>query len=129
MPSVNRVTLLGNLGENPNDKLISLPSGTATTVLSVATNESYKDKEGNRVERTEWHRVVVYGKPAENAAKHLDKGQQVLVEGSLRTRNWEDKEGVTRYTTEVVAKNIQYLGKPKGDASTESFTEDDIPFD
>ena len=128
MSSVNKVHLLGNLGDAPKNELRALPSGTVTTVMSVATNRVYTNKEGEKVTDTEWHRVAVYGTNAENAAEYLDKGQSVYVEGRLRTRKWEDKEGVTRYTTEVVAERIVYLNRPGGQTGTEEpFTEDDLP--
>lgn len=105
--SVNKVIVLGNLGGDPELKY--LPSGQAVCDLRVATTEVFKDKSDQRQERTEWHRVVVWGKTAENCAKYLRKGQQVYVEGRLQTRSWENKEGVKQYTTEIVADQVVFL--------------------
>ena len=106
--SVNKVILVGHLGANPELKY--LPSGQAVCEMRLATGESYTDKQGQRQERTEWHRVVVWGKTAENCSQYLSKGRQVYVEGRLQTRSWDDKEGNKRYTTEVVAQNVTFLG-------------------
>jgi len=105
---VNKVILIGNLGANPELKY--LPSGQAVCEMRLATNETFTDKQGQRQERTEWHRIVVWGKTAENCAKYLEKGRQVYVEGRLQTRSWDDKEGNKRYTTEIVAQNVTFLG-------------------
>lgn len=105
---VNKVIIVGNLGANPELKY--LPSGQAVCEMRLATSESFNDKQGQRQERTEWHRVVCWGKTAENAAKYLEKGRQVYVEGRLQTRSWDDKDGNKRYTTEVVAQNVVFLG-------------------
>jgi len=110
--SVNKVILIGNLGQDPEARFT--PQGTAVVNLSVATNESWKDQSGEVQERTEWHRVVMYGRMAETADKYMKKGQMVYVEGRLQTRQWEDKEGQRRYTTEVIAQDIQFLDR--GDA-------------
>jgi single-strand DNA-binding protein len=109
---VNRVILIGNLGANPELKY--LPSGQAVCEMRLATSESYTDKQGQRQERTEWHRVVVWGKTAENCAKYLEKGRQCYVEGRLQTRSWDDKEGNKRYTTEIVANQVTFLGGGRG---------------
>jgi single-strand DNA-binding protein len=90
------------------------PSGSGVCELRLATNESWTDKSGQRQERTEWHRIVVWGKRAELCSKYLSKGRQVYVEGRLRTRSWDDKDGVKRYTTEIVANDIQFLGGREG---------------
>ena len=108
MASVNKVILIGNLGRDP--ELRYTQSGSAVTNFTLATNEKWKDKEGNNQERTEWHRVVVWGKSAENCAQYLQKGRSVYVEGKLQTREWEGKDGNKRYTTEIVAQAVQFLG-------------------
>lgn len=104
---VNKVILVGHLGANP--ELKTFDDGGAVCNFSLATNESYTDKQGQRQERAEWHRVVVWGKRAEVCAKYLGKGRQVYVEGKLRTRSWEDREGNKRFMTEVVANDVQFL--------------------
>lgn len=106
--SVNKVILLGRLGRTPEIKY--LPSGQAVCDLSVATSQTYKDRNEQQQERTEWSRVVVWGKTAESCAKYLQKGQQVYVEGRLETRSWDDKEGKKVYATDVVASNVVFLG-------------------
>jgi single-strand DNA-binding protein len=98
--SVNKVILIGRLGQDP--KLAYLPSGTPAAEFTLATDESYKNREGQKVEQTEWHRVKVYGKSAEFCSNYLAKGRLVYVEGQLRTRSWEDQQGQKRYMTEVV---------------------------
>ena len=105
--SVNKVIVLGNLGADPEIKY--LPSGQAVCDLRIATTESFKDKSDQRQERTEWHKIVVWGKTAENCSKFLRKGQQAYVEGRLQTRSWENKEGVKQYTTEIVADQVVFL--------------------
>ena len=105
---VNKVLLIGNLGADPDMRYT--PSGAGVCEMRLATNESWTDKSGQRQERTEWHRIVVWGKRAELCAKYLSKGRQCFVEGRLRTRSWEDKEGNKRYTTEIVATDVQFLG-------------------
>lgn len=108
MSGVNKVILVGRLGADPEVKTIS--SGNTVAQLSVATSENWKDRDGQRQERTEWHRVVVWGKQAELCGKYLTKGRQVYVEGRLQTRSWEDQQGQKRYTTEIVANAVQFLG-------------------
>ncbi|MGE4535986.1 MAG: single-stranded DNA-binding protein [Desulfovibrio sp.] len=98
--SINKVILVGRLGQDP--KLTYLPSGSPVANFSVATDESYKDRDGNKVERTEWHRVAVFGRSAEFCGNYLAKGRLVYIEGTLRTRSWDDQQGQKRYTTEVV---------------------------
>jgi single-strand DNA-binding protein len=112
MASVNKVILIGNLGRDPEVRY--MPDGGAVANISVATTESWKDKSGEKQERTEWHRVAFFCKLAEIAGEYLKKGSQVYVEGSLRTRKWQDKEGQERYTTEVVADRMQMLGSRGG---------------
>jgi single-strand DNA-binding protein len=110
---VNKVILVGNLGADP--ELRYTPGGAAVCELRLATNESWTDKNGQRQERTEWHRIVVWGKRAEVVSKYLSKGRQVYVEGRIRTRSWEDKEGNKRYTTEIIANDVQFLGGRGGE--------------
>jgi single-strand DNA-binding protein len=106
---INKVILVGNLGADPETR--AMPSGSSVTNLRIATSESWKDKQsGEQQERTEWHRVAIFGKLAEIAGEYLKKGSQVYVEGSLRTRKWQDKQGVERYSTEIVATEMQMLG-------------------
>lgn len=105
--TVNRVILLGRLGQDP--ELRYTPSGAAVTTLSVATNEVWKDSDGNKQERTEWHRIVLWRKLAEIAGEFLKKGSRVYIEGRLQTRSWEDKEGVKRYMTEVIADTMTMM--------------------
>ncbi|MCM2277817.1 MAG: single-stranded DNA-binding protein [Oligoflexia bacterium] len=106
--SVNKVILVGRLGQNPEVRYT--PSGAAVANFSVATNESWTDKSGQKQERTEWHKVVVWGKLAELCGQYLSKGRQAYVEGRLQTRQWQDKDGQTKYTTEVQAQTVQFLG-------------------
>ncbi len=141
--SVNKVILIGNLGSDPELKYT--PSGAAVTNFNVATNEVWNDKDGNKQERTEWHRVVLWRKLAEIAGEYLKKGSKVYLEGRLQTRSWEDKDGVKRYTTDVVADNMTMLdskgegGSSGSDVSSappateappaaDSGAEDDLPF-
>ncbi len=152
--SVNKVILVGRLGQNPEVRYT--PSGAAVANFSIATNENWMDKAGQKQERTEWHRVVVWGKSAENCSQYLSKGRQIYVEGRLQTRQWQDKDGQTKYTTEIQAQTVQFLGGgapgerggreasesqshgqamggagmsgPSNVSAEPSFTEDDIPF-
>lgn len=105
--SVNKVILLGNLGADPELKY--LPSGQAVCEMRVATTFEYKDKSDQKQERTEWHKVVVWGKTAENVSKYLRKGQQTYVEGRLQTRSWDSPDGKKNYTTEIVAEQVVFL--------------------
>ena len=105
---VNRVILIGNLGKDPEVRFT--PSGQPVANFTIATNESWTDKQGQKQERTEWHRIVVWGKMAELCGQYLSKGRQCFIEGKLQTREWTDKEGKKNYTTEVVAQNVQFLG-------------------
>jgi single-strand DNA-binding protein len=151
--SLNKVMILGRLGQDPELKYT--PSGAAVCNFSVATTETWTDKSGQKQERTEWHRIVVWGKLGELCNQYLSKGRQAFVEGALQTRSWEGKDGSKRYTTEINAKNVQFIGgqasagkgdfqrnemnqeAPMGDnalnqdynVSTDAnFTADDIPF-
>lgn len=113
MSGVNKVIIVGRLGTDPEVK--SVGQGSTVTRLNIATSEQWTDKNGQRQERTEWHRVVVWGKLAEICGKHLSKGRQVYLEGRLQTRNWEDQNGQKRYTTEIVANTVQFLGAAGGE--------------
>lgn len=107
MSSLNKAMIIGRLGAAPDVRYTQ--SDTAVANMSVATSEKYKNKQGEQVEETEWHRVVVWDKTAENCEKYLGKGSQVYVEGTIKTRKWEDKAGETRYTTEIVGRKVQFL--------------------
>lgn len=133
--SVNKVIILGRLGQDLELKYT--PGGMAVCNFTLATSESWADKAGQKQERTEWHRVVVWGKLAELCSQYLSKGRQAFVEGSLQTRSWDDKSGVKRYITEINAKTVQFIGAASIDQknseaytiSTDiNFTADDIPF-
>jgi single-strand DNA-binding protein len=134
MASVNKVIVLGNLGKDP--ELRHLPNGDAVCNFSLATTESWKDKDGNKQDKTEWHNVVIFRKLAEIAGEYLKKGRPVYIEGRLQTRKWQDKEGKDRYTTEIVADQMQMLGsrdEAKEVAKTPALAnfddmESDIPF-
>ncbi|MEY2342162.1 single-stranded DNA-binding protein [Acidithiobacillus sp. IBUN Pt1247-S3] len=151
MAGVNKVILLGHLGREPEMRY--QPSGAAIANLNLATSESFKDRDGNRQERTEWHRVVLFGRTAEIAGEYLKKGSMAYIEGRLQTRKWTDKEGQERYTTEIVADRLQLVGGRGGGtanfddgqqeshgepssrtaksaprAPVEQFEDDDIPF-
>jgi single-strand DNA-binding protein len=116
MASVNKVIIVGNLGRDPETRY--MPNGDAVTNIAVATTESWKDKNsGEKKELTEWHRITFYRKLAEIAGQYLKKGSQVYVEGRLQTRKWTDKEGVERYTTEIIADTMQMLGSRQGGGS------------
>ena len=106
---VNKVILVGNLGQEPDTKY--MPNGRAVCNVSIATTEAWNDKtSGEKVEKTEWHRIVLFGKLAEIAGEYLHKGRQVYIEGYLQTRKWQDQSGADRYTTEIVARDMQMLG-------------------
>ena len=108
MASVNKVILVGNLGRDPEVR--HMPNGEAVCNFSIATTDSWKDKSGNKQEKTEWHNIVMYRKLAEIAGEYLKKGRPVYVEGRLQTRKWQTKEGQDRYTTEIIADQMQMLG-------------------
>ena len=146
MGSVNKVILVGNLGRDA--ELRYTPGGAAVATLNLATTEMWNDKQGQRQEKTEWHRVILWGKQAETLQEYLTKGKQIYVEGRLQTRQWDDKEGNKRYTTEIKADRITLLGGGGGgrggggmervashaggggsdEPPMESITDDDIPF-
>lgn len=138
MSGVNKVILVGNLGKDPEVRY--LDNGVAVANFSLATTENYKNKQGERVSQTEWHNIVFWRGLAEVAEKYLKKGDSVYVEGKLRTRRWEDKEGNAKYTTEILADNMTMLGNKRSndseelsnanssDISNTNETEDDLPF-
>lgn len=112
MGSLNKATIIGNLGKDPEVRAI--PNGAKVANFSIATTESYTGKDGNKVDKTEWHNIVMWRGLAEVAEKYLKKGSQVYVEGRLQTRSWDDQNGQKRYTTEIVADNMVMLGRPGG---------------
>jgi len=136
MAGVNKVILIGRLGADPEVRYTN--TGTAVANFSLATSANWVNKEGQREERTEWHRVVAFGRLGEISGEYLSKGKQVYIEGRLQTRSWEDKEGNRRKTTEIVAQQLQMLGAPTGEKAPsetepqvpeeEPLPEDDIPF-
>lgn len=111
--SVNKVIIVGRVGRDPETRYF--PDGTAVSHISIATSETWKDKNGEKQERTEWHRVAFYRKLAEIAGQYLRKGSQVYVEGSIRTRKWQDKDGKDRYAVEIVASEMRILSSSRGD--------------
>lgn len=124
MAGVNKVILVGNLGKDPETKYT--PQGTAVVTFSLATSENRKDKEGNWKEHTEWHRIVVFGKMAENCGQYLKKGRQVYVEGAIQSRNYKDKEGQERSIYEIRASQIVFLAKGRPESGP---GESDLPPD
>jgi len=136
MASVNKAIILGNLGKDPEVRF--LPNGDAVCNFSIATTESWKDKNGQKNDKTEWHNIVLFRKLAEIAGEYLKKGRPVYIEGRLQTRKWQDKEGADRYTTEIVADTMQMLGsrdeaREAPSAPAEALTnfddmKDDVPF-
>jgi single-strand DNA-binding protein len=124
MASVNKMILIGNLGRDPEIRY--MPSGDAMANLRIATTDKYKDRNGEMQEATEWHTVVFFGKTAEICGQYLKKGSQVYVEGSLRTRKWQDKEGQDRYTTEIRGDRMQMLGG-RGGSSGGGMADYDAP--
>ncbi len=112
MASVNKVILVGNLGRDPETRY--MPDGGAITNFSIATTDTWKDKSGEKQEKTEWHRISTFQRLAEIAGEYLKKGSQVYIEGRLQTRKWTDKDGVEKYTTEIIADKMQMLGSRQG---------------
>lgn len=112
MAGVNRAIILGHLGRDPEMRY--MPDGKAVANLAIATSETYKDKDGNKVENTEWHRVALFGRIAEVAGEYLKKGSMAYIEGKLQTRKWTDKEGQERYTTEIIGDRLQLVGGRSG---------------
>lgn len=133
---INKSIIIGRLGKEPELKYTQ--SGSAVCNITVATSENWTDKDGNKQEKTEWHRVVIYGKQAESCNQYLTKGKQIYVEGKIQTRNWENKEGQKVYTTEIIANTVKFLSQneePKQQETQEAFkvSEDkfntsDVPF-
>lgn len=138
MAGVNKVILVGNLGKDP--EVFTFENGVKKVSFSLATTESYKDKEGNRIDQTEWHNVVLWRGLADVAEKYLSKGNQVYIEGKIKTRSWDDKDGIKRYTTEIYCDNMTMLSGRKEQSTTASAEvnepnaepiegpEDDLPF-
>jgi single-strand DNA-binding protein len=131
MASLNRVEIIGRLGRDPELKYSQ--NGAAICRINVATDESYTDREGNRIQKAEWHSVVVFQKAAEHCSQYLSKGSLVFVEGSLSTREWQDQQGQKRYSTEIKAQRVQFLdkkdgGKPSSSLPSESYGMDNVPF-
>jgi single-strand DNA-binding protein len=138
MASVNKVILLGNLGSDP--ELRYTPSGKAVANFSLATHEQWTNKDGEKTEKTEWHRIVAWARLGEICGEYLHKGSQIYLEGRLQTRAWDDRDGNKRYTTEIIAQSMQMLGTPGKGGKAESIEErfpneepisipdDDIPF-
>ncbi|MFP8871991.1 MAG: single-stranded DNA-binding protein [Myxococcota bacterium] len=116
MAGINKAILIGNLGRDP--ELRYTQNGQAVVNFSLATSENWMDKGGERQERTEWHRIVAWGKTGELCAQYLSKGRTVYIEGRIQTRDWEDKEGMKRQTTEINATTVQFLGGPRGDGDS-----------
>ena len=112
MAGINKVIVVGNLGKDPEVR--HTPNGQAVANFSIATSEAWTDKGGQKQERTEWHRIVAWGKLAELCGKYLSKGRQCYIEGKLQTRAWDDKDGGKRYTTEIIASTVQFLGGNAG---------------
>lgn len=125
--SLNKVMIIGRLGADPEQKTLS--SGNALTTFNVATSENWKDKDGQKQERTEWHRIVVWGKLAEICGKYLAKGREAFIEGKLQTRSWEDQQGQKKYTTEVVATNVQFIGGQSQQSSSDYSNQNDTSND
>ncbi len=131
MSGINKVILVGRLGNDPEIRYTQ--QGVAVTNFNMATSENWQDKAGQKQERTEWHRIVVWGKMAETCSQYLAKGRQVYVEGRLQTRQWEDKDGNKRYTTEVVAATVQFLDRagdktmPTSAGVEENYQPQDMP--
>jgi single-strand DNA-binding protein len=129
MPSINKVILIGHLGSDPEVRYT--PGGQAVSNFNIATNESYKDKSGQDQNKVEWHKIVVWGKQAENCGQYLKKGRAAYIEGKLQTREWADKDGAKRYVTEIVASSVLFLGGGEGRGKSEAPpppNDDDIPF-
>lgn len=123
---LNKVFLIGNLTRDP--ELKALPSGNKVASLGLATNRTYKDKDGNRQETTEYHNIVVFGRTAETVSQYMKKGSQIYLEGRLQTRSWDGKDGEKKYRTEVVADTIQFGNRPTGSGSpTKTGDKDAVP--
>lgn len=125
--SVNKVMLIGNLGRDPEIRYTT--SGQAVANFTLATTEKYTNKAGDKQEDTEWHRIVAWGRLAEICGEYLTKGRMVYIEGSIRTRSWEDKDGNTKWTTEIIARNMQMLGGQGTRSESSSTADEKIPAD
>ena len=125
MASINKAIIIGRLTRDPETK--TTPSGNTVCNLGVATNESWKDKQGQKQERVEYHKIVFWGNQAETIEKHFSKGQEIYVEGQIQTRSW-DKDGEKRYTTEISGKTFEFIGEKQENTSPADFTTDDVPF-
>jgi len=125
MAGINKVILIGNLGKDPEVR--ALEGGAKVASFSLATTESYKNKEGQKVDSTEWHNIVVWRGLAEVAEKYLKKGSQIYLEGKIRTRTWDDKDGNKRYTTEIIADTFTMFGAKRDDAQPLSSTQETAP--
>lgn len=127
--AVNKVILIGNLGSDPETRYT--PSGAAVANFSLATTEQWTSKEGAKEEKTEWHKIVAFGRLGEICDKYLHKGKQVYIEGKIQTRSWEDKDGIKRYSTEIIANSMQMLGSARKDKDNDAWPparkDDDIP--
>lgn len=131
MSTLNKAMIIGRLGQDPEVR--TTQGGTKVATLSIATSEKWKGKDGQKQERTEWHRVVAWGRTAEIAQEYLKKGSQVYIEGPIQTREWEDKDGVKRYTTEIKALQLTMLGgggksEPKREEPAAEIDDKDLPF-
>ena len=138
MSGVNKAIIVGRLGNNPELRFTS--NGTPVASLSIATSETWTNKDGKKEEKTEWHRIIVWGKLGENCNNYLSKGREVYVEGKIKTRKWQDKQGVDRYTTEIIASQVVFLGNGQSsngnnhgpnenlNQGNEQQNSDDIPF-
>ena len=132
MAAINKVILIGHLGADP--ELRYTPNGTPVANFRIATTERWTNKQGERTESTEWHRIVAWGKLGEFCGQYLNKGKQIYIEGRLRTRSWEDRDGKKQWTTEIIAQRLQLLGKPEKPSEEEvpvpeeAPVEEDIPF-
>jgi single-strand DNA-binding protein len=127
MPSVNKVILMGNLGRDPEVRF--MPNGDAVCNFSIATTDTWKDKAGERQEKTEWHNIVMYRRLAEIAGEYLKKGRPVYIEGRLQTRKWQTKEGQDRYSTEIIADSMQMLGGRESSSPQENSNAEEKPKD
>jgi single-strand DNA-binding protein len=125
--SVNKVILMGTLGKDPELKFT--PGGSAVCSFSIATKETWYDEKNEKHEKTEWHKIVVWGKKAESCNQYLAKGSQVYIEGKLQTRSWDDKDGTKRYTTEISAKDVQFINRKKESGGEAKPKEEALPFD
>ena len=127
MAGINKVILIGHLGADP--ELRYTPNGTPVANFRIATTERWTNKQGERTESTEWHRIVAWGKLGEFCGQYLNKGKQIYIEGRLRTRSWEDRDGKKQWTTEIIAQRLQLLGKPEKPSEEEVPVPEEAPFE